>query len=77
MTTERVRRKSIMENKVDPYKPVVIRGTVYTGSFLQGTICKVCAYKNAKKALRDLREYAHDFALVRVEDALTNEAIEL
>lgn len=66
-----------MNKHVDPYKPVVIRGTVYTGSFFEGTICKVCAYKYAKKALRNLYEYAHDFALIRVEDALTNEAIEL
>ena len=63
--------------KVDQNEVVTIRGTIFTGEWNETIICKTCARKNAKRHLRELENYANQFKLIRIEDALTNKAIAL
>lgn len=63
--------------KASKNQVVTIRGTVYTGSFLESVMCITLLAKNAKRKIAQLERYAHDFNLIRVEDALTGCAVAL
>ena len=66
-----------MRKRIDQNQVVAIRGTVYTGERFESAICKICLRKYAKRYIRQLESYAYHFKLVSVNDALTNETIDL
>jgi len=66
-----------MRRKIDQNQVVAIYGTVYTGEWCESGICKICLRKYAKKYIRQLESYAYNFKLISVNDALTNETVDL